>query len=263
MRLFSFSVANFLILTSILASSFIGFTDSAQAEPLRIYTGKAYDLKTGEFVYSEKNIYDDDPANTTLTTRYYDPSNELIGERIINFKEDRVSDYVFTQSQLDNEERIIRENSTLRYTCKLDGELSNKTYSSKPVEDVMISAGLLNHIDRQWSGLVAGEKMQYDFAIPLPAKRRIVNMVAQRTDSSTAAQIMPNEEVITISSQVSSRLIRWLMDPIEMGYYKDTKQLAYYKGPTNLKDENNKKMKPVYVIFERASEITQVYKPET
>ena len=95
--------------------------------------------------------------------------------------------------------------------------------------------------------------MKYDFAIPLPAKRRTINLVAQLTESDLATQILPNENLITISNTISNKLLRWLMSPIEFGYYEDTKQLAFYKGPTNLKDENNKKMKPVYVIFERES----------
>jgi len=226
---------------------------TVQADPIRIFEGKAYDLKSGEFVYSEKNVYDDDPANATLTTRYFNPNNELIGERIVYFEQDRVTNYVFTQSQLDNEESISREESAIRYVCTLDGKLVSKNYNSKPADDVMISVGLLNHIEREWSGLVAGEKMKYDFAIPLPAKRRTINMVAQLTESDLATQILPNENLITISNTISNKLLRWLMSPIEFGYYEDTKQLAFYKGPTNLKDENNKKMKPVYVIFERES----------
>ena len=246
MRLFTISIKSCLLLIALL-----GISITAYAEPIRVFEGKAYDLKTGEFVYSEKNVYDDDPANATLTTTYYSPSDELIGERVVNFEQDRVSEYVFTQSQLDNEERIVRDVSAIRYLCTLDGKASSKSFNSKPVNDVMISVGLLNHIEREWSGLIAGEKMSYDFAIPLPAKRRTVNMVAQLAESATASEILPNENLITISNTISNKLFRWLMSPIEFGYYKDTKQLAFYKGPTNLKDKNNKKMKPVYVIFDR------------
>jgi len=243
------SIVKLLSIVLVLGVSLLGLI--AKAEPLRVFTGKAYDLKTGEFVYSEKNIYDDDPLNTTLITEYFDPLNKPIGERTINFKNDRIADYVFTQNQLKNEERIIRETSELRYTLTLNGKSTEKSHRTKRAKDVVISAGAINHIEREWTQLLAGNKIVYDFAIPLPAKRRIVKMVVQQSDNTIASEFMPEEKLITFTIKISNRLIRWLMDTIVIGYYQDTEKLAFYKGPTNLRNENNKNMKPVYVIFER------------
>jgi len=226
------------------------------AEPIRTLVGNARDLKTHAFVYTEDHIFDDDPANTLMSTRYLDPNDALIGERLVNFNQGRVLGYEFKQTQLGISKSVVRATSQINYVTTQKGKTTRKNYNPEPDEDILINAGLFNLVEREWSTLSAGEKVKFELAIPPPASRRTINMVVQATEysSSPAAEFMPNENLATFLMVVSNRLLRFLVEPIHLGYYKDTKQLAFYQGPSNLQNEKGEAMKPVYILYERSEQ---------
>lgn len=247
--------AIFITLISVL---FLGVNLSAWANLIsttnlgRTLVGKAYDAKTQVYLYAEGHVFNDDPANASMTSRYSDPSGKMIAQKVVRFERDRVTEFEFEQNEVGVARKLVRKPSSISYSSTKNNKTSNKEFALKPNKEVIVDAGLFNVVGRNWQALLDGEKIKFDLA--MPDKKRTINMeiALAEMSGSTAAKVTDGDDLVLFSMNVTSRLLRVMAPTIELGYYKDTKQLAFYKGPSNLIDENGKAMRPIYVVYERA-----------
>ena len=231
----------------LLSSSLTSF-----AKKTRTIVGKAYDAKTQAYLYAEDHVFNDDPANASMTSNYRDPDGEVIAQKVVRFEQGRVTEIEFEQSEMGVARKLTREPSLISYSSTEDNKTSNTQFKLKPNKEVIVDAGLFMVVDRNWQALLEGEKVKFDLA--MPDKKRTIGMIVSLSEvaDSTAPEVMETDNVVMLSMKISSRLLRWLAPTIELGYYKDTKQLAFYKGPSNLHDESGKAMKPIYIVYERS-----------
>jgi len=226
---------------------------SAVASLSSTLVGKAYDAKTQVYLYAENHIFNQDPGNASMTSSYRDPKGEVIAQKVVRFEQDRVTEFEFKQSKIGVASKLVRAPGFISYSSTKNNKTSSKEFALKSSKDVIVDAGLFNVVSRNWQTLLNGEKVTFDLA--MPAKKRTINMVMARSDTtdSIAAEVMESDDLVMFSMNVTSKLLRVLAPEIELGYYKDTKQLAFYKGPSNLIDEDGKAMRPIYIVYERVN----------
>ena len=230
----------------------LAFSLSVSANNSRTLDGKAYDAKTQIYFYAENHVFSDDPVSKSMTSRYSNPNGEMIAHKVVRFEQDRVTEFEFEQYEVGVARKLVRKPSSISYTSTKNNKTSNKEFALKPNKEVIVDASLFNVVGRNWQALLDGEKIKFDLA--MPDKKRTINMemALAEMSGSTAAKVTDGDDLVLFSMNVTSRLLRVMAPTIELGYYIDAKQLAFYKGPSNLIDENGKAMRPIYVVYERA-----------
>jgi len=244
---------SFKISLILLSSIFLsGITFSCFANQTHNLFGKAYDAKTQAFLYAEDHVFNRDPSNASMKSRYRDSNGEVIAEKIVRFEQGRVTEIEFEQNKIGVARKLVRDLSSISYSSTKDNKTINKKLALNPNKEVILDAGLFAVVDRNWQTLLDGKKVKFDLA--MPANKRTISMEVSRSNmvDSAASKIIESDNMVLLSLNIKNRLLRWLAPTIELAYYEDTKQLAFYKGPSNLTEEDGKTMRPIYVVYERS-----------
>lgn len=196
--------------------------------------GTALSLDTGALVYTENHTLSNEGGQQVMRTHYLDPERQSLANREVFYDAGRVSSYQLTQSNISYREAVSRTQNTVDFA--VDGEqLQRKSATIKGDLDVVIDAGFNELILRHWDALLAGEKLTFSFAST--AQLDLVRLQIVHDDN------LSSEQVAMFSMTAANVLYRMLMKPIKAGFYRDTKQLAYYRGASNLKDRNGDSFK--------------------
>jgi len=185
----------------------MGANVSTLASSQRTLAGKAYDAKTQAYLYDEDHVFNDDPANASMTSYYRDAKGEMIAEKVVRFnKKDRVTGFEFKQSKMGVARKLIREPDLINYSSTENNKTSSKELKLKPDNDVVIDAGLFSVVGRNWQTLMEGEKVRFDLA--MPAKKRTINMELSLINiaDSAAVNVMESDDLVLFSMNVTSRL---------------------------------------------------------
>jgi len=194
--------------------------------------GRAYDNKTKALLYQETHLFD----KNSIRSRYTDADDQLIGKRMVEMAQDRVVRYQLEQTTLGVAETVERLPDMINITATSNGETASTQLNKVDTKGVVIDAGFSNFIVRNWDKLSSGEKLSLDFVST--ARRDAIKLQLKRIDSEK-------------SSYIANPFLRLLLKPIEIGYYSDTKQLAYYQGISNLKNANGQQFESMHIKFER------------
>jgi hypothetical protein len=208
--------------------------------PANILVGNAVDLETGATLYFEKHQFEMVDGKRVMRTSYVTPSEKQLGARDVFYQGDRVARYQLKLNNVAYSESVNRDRASINIRVDTDST-KERTISIDRDQEVIIDAGFNEHILRKWGSLKDGERIVFDFAST--AQLDVVRLqVTQDKDLST-------DNIQMFSMTAANPFIRLLMKPIKAGYYKDTKQLAYYRGVSNLKDDNGEAYK-VEITFE-------------
>ena len=213
--------------------------------------GEAYDTKTNQMVYQERHHYAQENGENVMYSMFVDPNGDTIGERKVAFTEDRVQSYHLDQNLINYQESVIRNNDSITLIGKKGNKVKQKEVANSP--EVIIDAGFSNFIVRNWEELQKGKTLRFDFASI--GQMDTVRLQVKQVDlarTSASDHGVNEDEVMMFHMTAANALIRLLLKPIEIGYYKDTRQLAYYKGVSNLKDQKGKQFSSVRIQYAKA-----------
>ncbi|MDF1762101.1 MAG: hypothetical protein P1U57_01715 [Oleibacter sp.] len=199
-------------------------TFSAYAQDTQ-YAGKAYDLKTDELVYSEH--HDVTYKNDTLFERkvtYKTPDDKTFAT-----KDNRYTNAVTTPEFTLKDTRINYQETasydgerwTLSYTE--DGEIKSKEIG-KPDNTPVIDAGFDEFVRANWEKLLKDKTVRFSFAVPSRLEWVDFRLIPKKhTDTE-----------LRVEMRLESRMLSWLMDPVQLTYEISTKRLLRYQGLTNI-----------------------------
>lgn len=214
---------------------FLGST-SVQAQNFSFF-GKAYDLDTGEWLYSETHHIvlsgQGDYLSAQVVYRY--PDGKVIAQKNLDFSDSRLAPAL---TFLDR-----RDDSTLTTMTGPDSvELIKNTQQARTTENVeveqaqalVVDAGFDQLVLENWDKLVAGEVISFDF-LALSRASVVPFQVSRISDANTNADINANPgTTVTLAIEPESWLIGMLMDPIRLVYDRQTAKLLEYSGVTNI-----------------------------
>ncbi|RBP53627.1 hypothetical protein [Arenicella xantha] len=234
-----------LTLASLLVATLVSIEVHA-AQPELI--GKVYDIQTQALLYQETHSF----ADTTLKTSYTDASGNVIGQREVQFKPNgQVNAYQLTQQAAAITESVERKQQSIDMSVSAAGKQTQQEIDISQDDEVVIDAGFSNFLLRNWQNLLAGKKVTTRFAST--AQMDLIKVQLNQVDPQTSSLADNGDTtgIVMFQMRLANPLIRWLISPIEVGYYADTKQIAYYQGASNLSKASGEHYGDVRVIFER------------
>ena len=96
---------------------------------------------------------------------------------------------------------------------------------------LVIDAGFDNFVFENWQDLILGEQKEIEF-LHVPGNRLFPLVIKMETDN---ADIETSDELALFKITTKNKLFRLFSKPIYLAYNKQSKQLDYYSGPTNLR----------------------------
>lgn len=208
-----------------------------QAQGLE-FTGKAYDLKTNQLVYVEKQSVqsDENGFNTLIKTEYTRPSGEVFAKIQSDFKKDPfIPDVVFEDFRFSLRQEMTFDKEAKRIKILQTNTKTQKTTSKEiPLKPNMIAGqGFNNYILKNWDQLVAGKSLPLDFIVI--AKQDFFSFELFRTPEKS-------KELLDISLKVKSVFLRAFVGTIETVYFHSDKRLKTFKGLSNLVDDKDQSL---------------------
>jgi hypothetical protein len=195
-----------LLLTTLLASA------TAMAEGSAFAVGTAYDRSSGQLLYREHHYCE--PSRSQCVVRYKDTGGELIAQKDLDYRNSTVSPaLVMVDFRRDSEVRIPF--------------IAN--------DELVVDAGFDNFVREQWDTLSAGQTVSFQFQgvgfdSPLDMK------IGAATDADCA------DSQLCLAVNIDSWLLSAFVDPIQLYYSRDGRELQRYSGISNLKGDRGESM---------------------
>jgi hypothetical protein len=208
----------------------LALATSAAAATLQ-FEGRAHDLETGAWIYTERHIerFDGDQPSE-LITRYERPDGELIAERRIDFTPLGSTRPAFELRSLADGllEGARHENGILRvYRRDRDGMPLREAQLAMDEVDV-IDAGFTHFIRQNWDPLSAGARVEFDFLVP----SRLSGVPMQLRRIPAPADL--SEPALSFRLELRNPVLRLFVDPIEVSFRASDRSLLRYVGISNL-----------------------------
>lgn len=224
-----------------------------------VIVGDAYDLKGGQLRYRELHYEDlTDPLGRVVKTIHYQSDKgDIFAEKTLVFSSQddlrpqleqynkstgrRVSVKRGGDSDLDLPPHLW----LLDYQANRETQPTQKTLRERLDSHYMavIDAGFDGWVAQHWSQLRAGQPQTFLFLAP--TKARWIQLQASQAPCSNRSFVglSPLSHMTCIVVEPSNPLLRWLVDPIELGYQEQadgTPKLLQFVGLANLTDREGK-----------------------
>ena len=205
------------------------FSGSAIAMAVSVI-GTAHDLQTDAVLYSENHCV----VDSLRYVEYLDSDNQLIAHKLVDYESG-----LLTPS-------VVQHNVSLNDVIKVkpvDGsvEMQRRSLSqglnTKPAKKALnntlalvVDAGFDNFIKEYWDRLVEGEVVTFQF--PAAARVDLFDFNVNRMNCSSG-----DKSQQCFNLRLDSWLLRMLVDPIELGYDKKSRQLKRFRGLANVENK--------------------------
>ena len=240
--------------------------DVALLEETLFVEGRAYDKRSGEWVYSETHYCNSDRDACRIV--YSSPDGVPIVEKVL--------DYSVSSSAPDFKQFDLRNEQLL--AAKLDGDSARFAQQRLPAaqwqgfatalssfagavaasEQLVIDAGFDNYVRSRWDELSGGDKVRFDFALPsrassLPmvARRKpaaVCNAAGEKLESS-GVPATNGEQGLCLEIAPANWLISSFVSPIRLEYDVTNRQLQSFAGMSNIPDEQGRSHR-VYIVYD-------------
>ena len=210
------------------------FSQALFAEQGMLQTvGEAYDLKSDELLYRETHCVSGDRSARQVT--YENDEGRMIARKVVDYRSGQTTPS-FVQHNLYSREMIevaLGDDGIRMSVRDSDGDQLKKTSTAQPEAGlpVVIDAGFDVFVRNNWEDLVAGEKKRFLF--PFADRSSLVELRIRAAQCSYAGD---SDQCFKL--ELSNWFLRIVVAPIELGYDAETRQLARYRGLSNIGDEN-------------------------
>ncbi|MBF0278486.1 MAG: hypothetical protein HQM13_11865 [SAR324 cluster bacterium] len=200
------------------------------------YLGRAYDMDSGELVYSEEYLesaIDGRPQEATVT--YFSPSGKVIAEKEIAFGKMLTSpDFLMTDMRDGYTEGVMSEGSQFKIIFKKDRDSTEVETHIEPSGPVVADAGFHYFILENWETLLSGKTLTFNFIVP--TIQEFLKFEIQKVENEKKE----TQERIQFKTGVSNFLLKAFMNPILLTYDRRTRLLLQYEGLSNVNNDEGK-----------------------
>ncbi|WP_163834630.1 hypothetical protein [Spartinivicinus ruber] len=195
--------------------------------------GTAVDHKTRQPLYQEHhqfNINQLTQVPITDTVKYYGPNDQLLAKKTVNYKLPKTPNIEFIDYRLNYQQRSQVIDNTIIITEKVENKIITNTQTLLD-KNTIVDAGFDSMIKLNWQPLTQDKNIKF----------RFIALFNGKSYGFVAKKIQQSEATVSFHLALDNMLLRWIADPIEVTYNKQTKRLLRYQGISNLlknPDEN-------------------------
>jgi hypothetical protein len=213
----------------------IGSVSMSWAESFPDAIGKAYSFDGKKALYEERHFYSENGRSHKVL--YLSVDGEQFAHKELDYQTGR-STPVFRQEDTRYSQTIevkwVGEQLSISYFSKKDGPERQKLIDVK--DPLVIDAGFDQFIRENWDGLLQGDRLGFHF--PAPSRLTLVSLVVENKRCSYSTDV---DHCFYINA--SNWIFKLLVDPIELGYDKNSQRLKRFRGIANIQDENGEGLK--------------------
>ena len=206
------------------------------------FVGEAYDYHNPQqLLYREYHALqlNDNGSPAHRQVDYYSPQGELIASKINHYGHHKTlnptthipaSQPGFMLEDYRNHYSESAEHSRdgVRLTLKENGSQA-QTLLNNSDYPLVIDAGFDEFIRHHWPELTQGDTLSFSFASA--ARQTSINFDIRARNPSA-------DEPLLLIMTPRSTLLSWLLDPIQLEYQRNNRQLIRYRGLSNLPDSD-------------------------
>jgi hypothetical protein len=222
-----------LIIASVLG---LGSVNNSNSN-VNVYSSKAFNLKDGRLIYRayHEEKFQNEKISESIT-RYKDPQDKLLSERIMIFGDDLTKPKFilkdFRSGYIEGSE-ILPNNKVKVYTRdNFNDKMSEKILQVE--EPFVIDGGLTYFFRANWEKLLNDDTIEFNFITP--AKLDYYRFRVSKNSIVTVG----GRKGMQLKLEINSFILRAFVDPILITYALDNKEILSYKGISNVNDENGK-----------------------
>lgn len=203
-------------------------------ESVLSYRGDAFSLEGGELLYTEYHeLTTKDGRPAARETRYQTPNTEEFAQKQNQYGENPATpNFNLNDTRYDYSEEVTYSNGKWRVSYSEPGESDKGTLGS-PDYTPVIDAGFDEFVRSEWPKLLKDKTVRFSFAVP--SRLEWVNF--------RLIPLQREEGKLTVEMRLSSRLLSWLLEPVELTYDEKTQRLLTYRGLTNIRDKDGEGIK--------------------
>ncbi len=182
------------------------------------YVGYAYDLNdNNRLLYREEHklqLLNGQPC--TRSVKYFSATDELIVIKENQYYQNAAAPSFHLQDLRSNyrEQAHYNNDGSLELSAQENAEanIQSKRFNNLP-DNLIVDAGFDDFVRRHWSELEAGKSVSFSFASA--ARLDLIDFRLQQKNI--------DKDNLVLSMRLNSRLIAWLLDPIELTYLSNIK----------------------------------------
>ena len=203
-------------------------------ESVLSYRGDAFSLEGGELLYTEYHeLTTKDGRPVARETRYQTPDTDEFAQKRNQYGEDPATpNFNLNDTRYGYSEEVTYDNGKWRVSFSEPDESDKGTLGS-PDYTPVIDAGFDEFVRSVWPKLLKDKTVRFSFAVP--SRLEWVNF--------RLIPLQREEGKLTVEMRLSSRLLSWLLEPVELTYDEETQRLLTYRGLTNIRNKDGEGIK--------------------
>jgi hypothetical protein len=195
--------------------------------------GEARDTETGQVLYREYHYRQ--PGSGLGSVQYRDPEHQLLSTKTLDFNHAPWAP-AFQQVDLRTGELIFArwqgQTLTMGYRESQRDRLRQERIDTP---QLVADAGFDSFIRARWNELVGDQPQRFEFAVP--SRLDTLTLVAQRRECEASSSV---ETAVCFRVVPENWLFAMLVDPIDLQYAVQNRQLLSFHGLSNITDADGK-----------------------
>lgn len=218
---------------------------TAQASVLvtRTFSGRATDLETGRWLYTEEHRHQMEGRRWAAgVIRYVDPQGALLAEKTLDFSQDCCIPVARTvYPPLKEEERVVAvTESGVTMEWSREGQRERKTIARTPA--MAVDSGFHAFLQRNFEALVAGRTLAFQLGVPRQLDSFQFRVVPQ------GQRTVDGRLGLALRAEPNS-LLRLMVPTLSLVYDPDTRDMLEYQGLSNIVDPSTRKALSVRIAY--------------
>lgn len=203
------------------------------------FFSRAFDLKTGKFLYTEKHkeVWKSG-IQISSEVSYLDSEGKLIAQKKLDFTKNSITpEFEYFDKRTGYFESIAFSSQGTELKFKESSDSPMKMTLLPKEKSFVADAGFDNYIRKNWDKILKGETLRTNFAVPehLDYYRFIITkegIVKRNNFNYLKMKIAPENPIL-----------RLITTGIDLEYSLETRRLETYEGITNVNDVMGKKFR--------------------
>jgi hypothetical protein len=209
----------------------------AATESRLSYSAEAFAMDGDDLLYVERHVeIIREGRLAEREVRYEDPRGELIAEKLVRYGESPLApSFAMTDFRIGLREGAeVDSGEVVLFSGPLDER--DRGRSVKRPQVAVIDAGFDAFMRENFSEVAEGRNLEFDFAVPAVGRFFKFRLVPHGRVEYRG------EEALSIKMKPANRLLRLLVDPIDLVYGLDGRLLEF-RGLSNVCDDNGDRYK--------------------